>query len=97
MYKMNERFLSDHVARLFFLLSFLLCTSFVHGQNKITGTVVDDTGEPVIGASVVISGTSSGSVTDLNGNFTLNNVPDKSQLTVSYVGFLTQKANIRNG
>lgn len=94
MYKMNERFLSDHVARLFFLLSFLLCTSFVHGQNKITGTVVDDTGEPVIGASVVISGTSSGSVTDLNGNFTLNNVPDKSQLTVSYVGFLTQKVPV---
>lgn len=52
---------------------------------------MDNLGEPIVGASVIVSGTSNGSVTDLDGNFSVNNVPDNGQLTISYVGFITQK------
>ncbi|MGL4327187.1 MAG: secretin and TonB N-terminal domain-containing protein, partial [Tannerellaceae bacterium] len=54
-------------------------------RKKITGTVVDATGEPVIGANVVEKGTTNGSITDLDGNFTLD-VADKGILQVSYIG-----------
>ena len=63
-----------------------------HGirQNKVTGTVVDANGEAIIGASVIIKGTSNGSVTDFEGNFTINNVPAKGSLEISYIGYKTQ-------
>ena len=56
---------------------------------RITGTVVDAQGEPVIGASVVEKGTSNGVITDVDGNFVLNVSPG-STLQVSYVGYGTQ-------
>ena len=59
-------------------------------QGKVTGTVVDASGEPVIGASVMVKGTSNGAVTDFNGNYTIQNVPSGSSLVVSYVGYRTQ-------
>ena len=52
---------------------------------KVSGTVVDSHGEPIIGASVVVKGTSNGTITDLDGNFTLE-VPTGAILVVSYVG-----------
>ncbi|RRD92938.1 hypothetical protein EII33_02325 [Bacteroides heparinolyticus] len=55
--------------------------------KKITGKVVDATGEPVIGANVVVKGsTSNGTITDVNGGFTLS-VPPKSSLTISFIGY----------
>ena len=54
----------------------------------VTGVVLDATGEPIIGASVVVKGTSNGTITDIDGNFTLT-VPVKAILTVSYVGYET--------
>lgn len=59
-------------------------------QQKITGTVVDQTGEPTIGASVKVKGTAVATVTDLDGNFTLNTATG-SVLEVSYVGYTTQE------
>lgn len=59
-------------------------------QNKVTGTVVDATGEPVIGASVIVKGTSNGTVTDFEGNFTIANVAKDASLVVSYIGYRTQ-------
>ena len=56
--------------------------------SRITGMVVDGTGEPVIGATVMQEGTSNGVVTDIDGKFVIN-VPAGSKLTISYIGFNT--------
>ena len=62
--------------------------------KKITGSVVDAQG-PVIGASVVEKGTSNGTVTDMNGNFTLNVKPG-AKLVISYIGYTTQEIAVGN-
>lgn len=59
-------------------------------QNMVKGTVKDASGEPIIGASVLIDGTSTGTVTDLDGNFTLNVKPGQT-LTISYIGYQKQQ------
>lgn len=66
-----------------------------YAQNKVTGTVVDANGEPIIGASVQVKGTKTGAVTDLDGHFTINNVKDGQDLTISYVGFTTQTVTLK--
>lgn len=55
-------------------------------SRKITGQILDNEGEPLVGASVQVAGTSIGCSTDIDGNFTLD-VPEGSTLTVSYLGF----------
>ena len=72
----------------------LLCVLFATQANAqeitVTGTVTDNFG-PVIGASVVVDGTSNGCITDLDGKFSLTNVPSNGTLTFSYIGYQTQK------
>ena len=58
-------------------------------QDVFTGTVVDENGEPIIGASVKIEGTSTGTITDLDGKFSLA-IPDGKRLEISYIGYITQ-------
>lgn len=60
---------------------------------KIKGTVVDETGQPVIGANIVVEGTTNGTISDLDGNFMLQ-VPEKADLRVSYIGYLDQKVKV---
>ena len=63
--------------------------------SRVTGTVTDESGEPVIGASVLVDGTQRGAVTNIDGAFVIENVPANAEtLTVSYVGFQTQKIAI---
>ncbi len=62
--------------------------------KKITGTVSDAQG-PIIGASVVVKGTSTGVATDIDGNFTLN-VKDGATIVVSYIGYVTQEIKVGN-
>lgn len=64
--------------------------------SKITGTVMDAKGEAVIGASVRVKGSNKGSITDLNGKFTLD-APAGSQLEISYVGFIPQTVTATPG
>ena len=64
----------------------------VQQAKKITGTVVDAMG-PVIGASVVVKGTSNGVATDLDGNFSLNASPGQT-LVISYIGFMTKEVKV---
>ena len=72
-------------------LFFALMATFAFAQNRtVTGTVVDNTGEAIIGASVVIDGTTSGTITDFDGKFSLPNVPSNGSLKVSYIGYVTQ-------
>ena len=61
----------------------------------VTGTVNDNFG-PVIGASVFVKGTNNGCITDLDGNFTLSNVPSKAVLVVSFIGYQTQEIPVNN-
>lgn len=80
--------------RLMFTVLFSVLAVGAFAQNKVTGTVVDATGEPVIGASVIVKGTTNGTVTDFNGNFTINNVPANGSLEISYIGFKTQQVAV---
>lgn len=71
----------------------------VEEQNAtVRGQVLDSKGEPVIGATVMVKGVSSlGTVTDLDGNFTINNAPSNGTLLVSYVGYTAQEVSYNNG
>ena len=60
-------------------------------NSTVRGKVVDVSGEPVIGASVVVKGTTTGVITDLDGNFILSNVSGKAVLVISYVGYKPQE------
>ncbi len=62
----------------------------------IKGQVLDDLGEPILGANVVQVGTTNGTMTDLDGNFTLS-VPAGARLKVSFIGYLTQEVTAQNG
>ncbi len=59
-------------------------------QNSCTGTVKDATGDPIIGATIRIEGKTGGTVTDLDGNFTLSNIEKGAKLTITYVGYKSQ-------
>lgn len=74
----------------------MLCIGLTASAQNITvnGTVQDSTGEPLPGATVLVSGTAMGVTTDLNGNFTLTNVNANGTLNVSYVGFNPQSVSI---
>src|ERR1700712_3110504 len=60
---------------------------------KITGKVVDEKGEPLIGVSVRIKGTTTGTQTDTRGNFTVDATP-QTVLVISYIGFTTQEVTV---
>ena len=62
-------------------------------QTTVTGNVVDDIGDPVVGATILIKGTAQGTVTDIDGNFTLV-APTGGVLVFSYVGMETQEVNV---
>ena len=86
--------------RVLFLLTFIcLGIGTVAAQvAKVTGKVTDTNGEAVIGASVYVIGTNLGANTDIEGNFTIENVPSSaSMLRVSYVGMTTQEVHILRG
>ena len=63
----------------------------VQQGKKVTGVVVDGTGEPVIGANVVVKGTTNGTITDFDGNYTIEGVSANDVLVVSYIGYLSQE------
>lgn len=75
------------------LLSFLLLAVSLMAQNSIhvKGVVKDPVGEAIIGASVVVKGTTNGSITDLDGHFNLSDVPSGAVITVSYIGYVSQE------
>ena len=81
--------------RLLGFLSLMLCT-VMYAQTEITGTVVDETGEGIIGATVMEKGTSNGTLTDFDGNFKLKVQAGKT-LVFSYIGYLTQELPAQKG
>lgn len=64
--------------------------------KNVSGIVKDERGEPVIGANVVVKGTTNGTVTDMNGRYSLS-VPEGSTLQISYIGYNTQEVKVGSG
>ena len=65
-------------------------TSNVQQKNVLKGRVIDDTGEPAVGAYVIVVGTGTGTTTELNGSFTLKNVKPGASIKVSLIGYKSQ-------
>ncbi len=87
----------EWLIKVMFLLFFSIGTThttWAQSQLKITGNVVDTQGEPIIGASVVVKGTSNGTITDFEGNFQLN-TEKKGSLVISYIGYVTKEVTIK--
>ena len=74
----------------------LMASTLLYAQTEISGTVIDDLGEGVIGATVMEKGTSNGAVTDFEGNFRLKVAAGKT-LVVSYIGYQTQEVSAAQG
>ena len=80
--------------RSIFLILCLWCTMYAFAQSlTVTGVVVDNTGQSAIGATVVEEGTDNGTITNLDGQFTLT-VEKGKTLVISYVGFATQRVRV---
>ena len=69
-------------------------TNMAQQAESLSGLVVDNNGEPIIGASVKVVGSNTGSVTDLNGNFKIANVQKGATIEVSFIGYLTQRVKV---
>ena len=83
------------VQQLFFVALFSVLAITASAQSKsVSGTVVDKAGEPVIGASVVVKGTTNGTITDFDGNFSLQGVPNNGTIQISFVGYKTQDISV---
>ena len=78
------------------LVSLLSVTAYAQ-EFVCSGTIVDDAGEPIIGASVFQKGSTKGAVSDFNGEFKLAQVPEGSVITVSYIGYKTVEAKAAAG
>ena len=76
-----------------FLSLFLIGIGTIVAQTQVRGTVVDEAGEPVIGATIQIKGTSQGAITDADGSFILT-APTGGTLVVSYVGYISQEVRV---
>ena len=79
-----------HLKRMIASALMLMVTAIMYAQTiEATGTVVDQTGEAIIGATVMEKGTSNGAITDFDGNFKIS-VKKGATLVVSYIGFNNQ-------
>ena len=77
------------------LLLFSMTTAFAQQKSVVTGIVVDEESNPIIGATVAISGQKSGTVTDINGKFSISVDPNKT-LEFTFIGFVTTKVAVKN-
>jgi TonB-linked SusC/RagA family outer membrane protein len=96
---MNEKmFIKKSVLRKMLMIGIyaFYCTFSLYAQRAVTGTVTDGNGEPVIGASVSVKGSSNGTVTSSNGAYSLSNVQENDVLVFSYVGYITQEVKVTN-
>ena len=79
--------------RALILALLLMNSTMMFAQNAVTGQVKDQTGEPLIGVSILEQGTNNGTVTDIDGNFRLNVAQGKT-LNISYIGYKTQAVRV---
>lgn len=96
--KLKSFFMKKRV--LFTLTCLFLWTGMAMAQvSRITGVVVSaEDNEPIVGASVLVKGTTLGTITDMNGRYSINNVPvNAKSLVISFVGMKTQELAIKGG
>ena len=77
-------------------LMFLCTLNAVAQQLNVTGNVKDALGEYIIGASVLVKGTTNGTITDIDGNFSVSGVEKGSVLEISYIGYVSQSITIND-
>lgn len=86
-----------HFKKKITLLLFFACLQGIYSQtgnsNVITGTVFDKNGEGIVGASIKLEGSNNGTLTDINGRFTIK-APETGKITISYIGYIKQTVNI---
>ncbi|WP_255491366.1 SusC/RagA family TonB-linked outer membrane protein [Dysgonomonas sp. ZJ279] len=85
-----KSFTSLHRICFIFMCMLFSLNILAQDQNKITGVITDQQGEPIIGASVVVKGTTTGAISDIDGVFSLD-VDNNAVLTISYIGFVSQE------
>ena len=78
-------------------IAMLLLQSITYSQQNISGIIVDSANEPIIGASVIIVGTTVGTISDIDGSYSLNVPDENSKIEVSYIGFATEVLNVADG
>jgi iron complex outermembrane receptor protein len=76
-----------------FFIAFLLSTALTFAQNKVSGTVTDKTGEPLIGVNVLVEGTTVGTITDLDGRFSIEAERGKT-LLFSFIGYIRKEVTV---
>ena len=82
--------MKKNIFKTLFLALVMTCALPVQAQEQtVTGKVIDDLGEPVIGATITVAGTKNATVTDLDGNYKIA-VPKNGKITISYIGYLPQ-------
>jgi TonB-linked SusC/RagA family outer membrane protein len=86
----------EQLKKLILSLTVLLTSTIVYAQTQISGTVVDATGEAIIGATIMEKGSSNGTITDFDGNFTIK-VNEGTTLVISYIGYDSQELPAKNG
>ena len=80
------------------MVSLFLCVGSMLAQTKVSGTVYSqEDGQPIIGAAVKVVGTSTGMLTDVNGQFSITMPAGSSQIEVSYLGFESKTVTAKNG
>jgi len=94
-YKMIS--LKDMFPKLVFVALFAFVSTIAFSQQRtITGVVIDNYADPVIGANVSVEGTTNGTITNVDGQFTLSNVSSGAKLKISYMGYVTQTITVGN-
>lgn len=87
-----------NLKKLFAVVALLLMAVVAHAQGQtVKGTVLDENGEPMIGATVKAVGSQGGTVTDMDGHYVLKVDKKVKQIEVAYIGYRNQKVQIKNG
>ena len=85
----------NKIAAILWCMVSLVCMASASAQNAtVSGMVTGANGEPVIGANVVVEGTTQGASTDITGHYTLSNVPSDATLLISYIGYKPAKVQV---
>jgi hypothetical protein len=87
----RNNILFEHVKRYAFIVLFGFFQIVIHGQNnkEVVGLVVDESGMPVPGVTVLVKGTTVGTTTDFDGRFSLNVTTPKAVIVFSYIGYVS--------
>ncbi|WP_158862539.1 TonB-dependent receptor [Maribellus comscasis] len=93
---MNELFDASEVTYKIMENNLIVITPDGSQQEKVEGKALDDTGQPLPGVTVMVKGTSQGTVTDVNGSFSFSDLPENATLIFSFVGMISQEIEVGN-